>query len=252
MIYGLYQSAAGMMVNEYRQNALANNLANAETVGFKRDIATFAERQRASEAGRRDGPTSELLERLSGGIWLAQTQTDFSEAGFIKTDNPLDVALAGPGFLRVGANGGDYLTRDGRMVMNADGWLVSAVDGAPILGRGGQPIRLNPHAGPASISFDKDGRISQDGKRVGWLDIVDVEDYEDLRKVGAGRFAVEGTRLTTSLAEVTPRHVEHSGVDAIKELVSMIEASRAYQFNAQMVSLQDQSAGRLISVVANT
>lgn len=250
MIYGLYQSAAGMMVNEYRQNVLANNLANAETTGFKREIATFAERLRASQAGRRVGPTNDLMEALSGGIWLARTDTDFSEGAFVNSDNPLDVALAGPGFLRVAADGHEYLTRDGRMVMDRDGWLVAAVDGGSILGHAGQPIRLNPRGG--EVSIDEDGRITQDGVRVGWLGLVDVRDYQALRKAGASRFAADEVELTPSPARVIPGFTEHSGVAPIKELTTMIEASRAYQFNAQMVTLQDQSAGRLINAVANT
>lgn len=250
MIYGLYQSAAGMMVNEYRQSVLANNLANAETVGFKRDIATFAERLRASDAGRRDGPTSDLLETLSGGVWLAQTETDFSEAAFTKTDNPLDVAIAGPGFLRVAANGQEYLTRDGRMIMDPDGWLVAATDGARILGQTGQPIRLNPRGG--EVSIDEDGRISQGGKRVARLAVVDVDEYHKLAKAGASRFLGDDVKLTRSAAKVYTGVTESSGVEPIKELVTMIEAARAYQLNAQMVTLQDQTAGRLLSVVANT
>ena len=98
MIYGLYQSAAGMMVNEYRQNVLANNIANAETVGFKREMTSFAERLLASEAGRREGPSKDLMEALSGGIWLGRTDTDFSAGAAIKTDNPLDVMITGSGF----------------------------------------------------------------------------------------------------------------------------------------------------------
>ncbi len=57
MIYGLYQSAAGMLVNEYRQTVQANNLANADTVGFKPDVPVFAERVPARLAGRRAGPS---------------------------------------------------------------------------------------------------------------------------------------------------------------------------------------------------
>jgi flagellar basal body rod protein FlgG len=250
MIYGLYQSAAGMMVNEYRQNVLANNLANAETVGFKRDVVAFAERQRASEAGRREGPTNELLEGLCGGVWLAQTKTDFDEGNLVRSENPLDVALAGPGFLRVAARGQEYLTRDGRMVMDPDGWLVAATDGAAILGRGGQPIRLNPRGG--AVSIDEDGRIEQDGATRGRLAVVGVDDADRLRKTGASRFVAEDAQLGRSPAKVMSGYTESSGVEPIQELVSMIAASRAYQFNAQMVSLQDASAGRLINVVAST
>jgi len=249
MIYGLYQSAAGMMVNEYRQDVLANNIANGETVGFKREIASFAERLRASEAGRRSGPTNDLMEALSGGVWLARTDTDFGEGAFVRTDAPLDVAIAGPGFLRVGANGQEYLTRDGRMAMNADGWLVSAADGALILGQAGQPVRLNPRGEPPSI--DEDGRISQGNVTVNRLGLVDVDDYHKLRKAGAGRFVLGDARLTGSAARLESGFIESSGVEPIQELVTMIGAARAYQLNAQMLTLQDQTAGRLINVVAN-
>ena len=250
MIYGLYQSAAGMMVNEYRQNVLANNLANAETAGFKRDVATFAERTPASEAGVREGSGADLMELLSGGVWLSKTDTDFSESSFIHTDKPLDVALAGPGFLRVSSNGNEYLTRDGRMNMDANGWLRSATDGASVLGSAGQPIRLNPRGG--EISIDENGAISQGGQRTAQLGITDVEDYDVLRKAGAERFSFEGAKLTPSPATVTSGAMESSGVTPVRELVTMIEASRAYQLNAQMVSMQDQSAGRLINAVAST
>ncbi|RMF81664.1 MAG: flagellar hook-basal body complex protein, partial [Planctomycetota bacterium] len=152
MIYGLYQSAAGMMVNEYRQGVLANNLANAETTGFKRDIAAFSERRTASQAGERRGPTHDLMERLTGGIWLGKTTTDFGEGALQRTGMATDVALAGPGFFQVrDASGADLLTRDGRLLIDGDGWLVSATDGAQVLGRGGAPIRLNPRGGEPTI-----------------------------------------------------------------------------------------------------
>ena len=250
MIYGLYQSAAGMLVNEYRQDVIANNLANAETVGFKRELATFAERMPASEAGMRQGPSNELLNPLTGGVWLSRTHTDYSEGSMVRTENPLDVALAGSGFLRVMANGEEQLTRDGRMLMDTTGRLVSVTDGADVLSITGQPIRLNPRGG--EIAIDEDGRIQQDGHTVARLGVVDVDNYNALRKTGAGRFSAEGTTLTESPAKVMAEYTEHSGVEPIRELVAMIEASRAYSFNGQMVSLQDQAASRLISTVANT
>ena len=245
----MYQSAAGMMVNEYRTNVLANNIANAETPGFKRDIASFAERQRASEAGRREGASNDLLEGLTGGLWLGETETDFSEASFVRTEQPLDVAIAGAGFLRVRSNGNEYLTRDGRMLMTDQGWLVSAVDGAEMLGQGGQPIRLNPRGAKPHIS--ENGTITQGNVIAGRLDVVNAENYQALRKVGASRFDASATRLTEPLGVLQSGYVEGPGVEAVKELTTMIEASRAYQLNAQMVTLQDQSAGRLINVVAN-
>ena len=118
----------------------------------------------ASEAGVRRGPSSELLDPLTGGIWLSRTHTDFSEGAMVRTEDPLDVALAGPGFLRVMDSGKELLTRDGRMRMDDRGRLVAAADGAEILGVTGQPIQLNPHGG--DVMIDQEGRIQQDGHTV--------------------------------------------------------------------------------------
>ena len=80
---------------------------------------------------------------------------------------------------------------------------------------------------------------------------IDVDDYHKLRKIGASRFQSDGAQLTGSPAELQQGAMELSGVEPIKELATMIEASRAYMLNAQMLTLQDQSAGRLINLVAS-
>jgi flagellar basal body rod protein FlgG len=247
MIYGLYQSAAGMLTSEYRQAVLANNIANADTTGFKRDIATFAERLPAALAGVRRGPSAPNLAGLSGGLWLGRTQTDFSAAPKSATGNWQDVALDGPGFLMVAANGQRVLTRDGRLLLDAGGQLVAASDGAPVLGVGGVPIHLNPRGGQPSI--DSGGRIEQDGALVGELGLADVKNYAALRKVGAARFAAPDDELMPAAALVQAGCVESSGTQPLSELVNMMEASHAYQLNARMITLQDDSVGKLISTV---
>ncbi len=248
MIYGLYNSAAGMMTNEYRQAVLANNLANAETTGFKRDVAVFAERQPASTAGLRHGPSARDLQTLSGGLWLGETLTDHTEAAMIRTDNPLDVAIDGPGFLSVAVDGQQLYTRDGRLMMNRDGALVAAVDGAPLLGRSGQTIQLNPLGGQPRI--DTNGYVIQDGQRMAQLALTDFRDYGALTKVGENRWAGPEEDVLQAPARIASGTLESSGVEPLNELVTMIEASRAYQMNAQMVSLQNTSIGRLISLIS--
>jgi flagellar basal-body rod protein FlgG len=250
MIYGLYESAAGMLTNDYRQAVLANNIANADTVGFKRDVATFAERLPARLEGERSGPSAVGLEGLSGGQWLGRTFTDYTDAPKIRTDNPYDIALDGPGFLVVQANGQRLYTRDGRMTKSPDGVLVAASDGAPILGRGGIPIRLNPYGGPPSV--DTDGRIMQDGGVVGQLELVDFENYAALQKAGAARFTAPGDRQLPAPVLVQSGCLEGSGVQPVTELVSMMEATQAYQLNARMVTLQDDSVSKLINVLSQT
>ncbi len=245
MIYGLYNSAAGMMVNEYRQSVLANNIANAETVGFKRDIAVFAERIPAANAGIRNGPSDPTVADLSGGLWLGTTQTDFSPATKLQTGNELDLAIDGPGFFAVADDGQTLYTRDGRMMMDTDGLLVSVTDGAPLLGIGGVPVILNRYGSQPQI--DEDGRVYQDSRLAGQLQLVDFNDYSSLRKVDSSRFAAPDDAAQAAPGRLRSGFTEGSGVKPLTELVSMIEASRAYQLNAQMVSLQDQSVSQLIN-----
>lgn len=248
MIYGLYNSAAGMMTNEYRQSVVANNLANAETAGFKRDVATFAERMPAELAGRRDGPSARDLAGLSGGMWLGQTHTSFAPGPLQQTGNHTDVALDGPGFLVVEKDGESLLTRDGRLMVDVDGRLVSVTDGAAVLNAAGRPVRLNPRGG--EVSIDRDGRISQGGRPAGQLALTDVADYAALDKVSAGRFRFDQDQTIPAAAALRSGFVEHSSVNPIKEMVSMIEATRTYQLNAQMLTMQDQSVGQLLSVLS--
>lgn len=248
MIYGLYQSAAGMMTHEYRQDVIANNLANAETPGFKREIAVASERRPESPAGAHRGPSDQLLKTLSGGVWLAQTETDFGEGALVHTENPLDVALAGPGFFRVQKGDQTYLTRDGRFTTQPDGSIVSVTDGAQVLGGGGIPLRINPRGGKPTI--DDIGRIFQNRIEVGRLSVTDVDNYRALQKSGASRFTAHGASPVETPAIVQQGYIENAGVEPVKELVSMLESTRAYQLNAQMLTMQDQTAGRLIAAVA--
>lgn len=247
MIYGYYQSAAGMLTNEYRQSVIANNLANAETIGFKRDVATFSERLRADRTGLRSGASHRALDGMTGGTWLGQTHTDFSPASFIRTDQPLDLAIDGDGFFMVEQSGRPVLTRDGRFVTDERGLIRSAADGAPLLSRGGSPMFSNPRGG--AIHVDEDGRLSQDGAPLGQIALVDVADRTALRKVGASRFDPGAQQPVQADSLIRSGLLESSGVEPVRELVSMIEAARAYQMNAQMISLQDQSIGRLLSQI---
>lgn len=249
MIYGLYQSAAGMLTTEYQQTVAANNLANADTVGFKRDVAIFAERLPAAEAGQRSGASAATLAALSGGQWLGQTFTDYSPGAKAPTGNPLDVAIDGLGFFSVaGPDGQPLYTRDGRFQVDRRGQLVAATDGAPVLARGGLPVHTNPLGG--QVSVNEIGEVVQDGHAVAELDVVDFTDYALLRKVGANRVAAPQGTAAPAYRRMEAGFTESSGVQPLPELVGMIAAARTYQMNAQMISLQDQSVGRLLSVIS--
>lgn len=250
MIYGLYNSAAGMLVNEYRQNVIANNLANADTVGFKRDVAVFAERDTEHVSGtRKNNPSDPLREALTGGLWLGQTQTDFRPGPQQRTGRGLDAALDGPGFFLVQKGDQQLLTRDGRFVRDPLGF-VTAVDGARVLQVNGQPLRVNPLGSEPTI--DADGNVSQDGAVVGRLALVDVENYRTLEKTDGERFTAPDGFVQQAPAFVRGGYLEQPDVEPVIELTRMMETTRAYQLNAQMLTLQDQTLGRLINAVASS
>src|ERR1041385_2408219 len=98
MIYGLYLSASGVLASSYRQDVIANNLANAETVGFKKDLAGFIERRvEASSTGAVDPRWS----NMTGGLWAEPTRIDLSQGEMESTGNSTDVAIQGRGYFMV-------------------------------------------------------------------------------------------------------------------------------------------------------
>jgi len=250
MTYGLWLSAAGMQVNQYRQNILANNLANTNTVGFKKDLAVLSERMVESLSGPDAGRFGHgLLDGLPGGTFVRPTYHSFAEGARNVTGNPLDVAIDGDGFFAVRVGDQTRYTRDGRFTVNADHELVMvAGDGrAKVLDELGQPIVLLPGPAPQIAS---DGTVQQGNVEVGKIGVVEVADRNTLRKVGAGLFQATGGRpLPVAQATVLPGTVEQSNADPIEGLTSLIEVARAYQLNAQMISLQDQTIGQAVSRV---
>src|SRR5438477_1085662 len=106
MLYGLYLSAAGVQTSSYRQDVIANNLANSETVGFKRDLALFQARRTALNESRRAGDWSDpLLEGLGGGTFVMPPATDHSQGELDHTGATLDLAVEGDGYFAVNDGG---------------------------------------------------------------------------------------------------------------------------------------------------
>src|SRR3954470_23647119 len=146
MLYGLYQSAAGIQSSSYRQDVIATNIANAETAGFKRDIAMFDEPLTEDQARRiaTGNSTNAILENLGGGLLAHPTLVDTRQGDLEPTSNPLDIGIEGKGFFQVrNAKGERFLTRNGQFSTDRAGTLILASsDGQAVLDDHGNPIRL--------------------------------------------------------------------------------------------------------------
>jgi len=247
MNYGLYLAASALRVNQTRQDVIANNLANVNTAGFKRDLLAIRASRSAPEAlGLPPHLTAPILDEVGGGLRDDGTRTRFTQGPLIRTGNDLDLALQGQGFFAVQADGEKRYTRDGRFARDAAGQLVTAAGAHPVLDANDQPIRLP--SGTASV--DARGILSVGETRVS-LKIVDFDDPSVLIKAGGNTYVTDGPPVEQP-AEATVRNqfIEGSGVEPTAALVEMISAQRCYQAAAKLIQFTDTMLGKAVNDIA--
>lgn len=249
----MHISSSGALTSMYRLDALTNNLANVNTVGFKPH--TPYTRQRDVVRVEDNLPfmdSNALLEQLGAGVLLAPTRVDFTQGSLASTGNPLDVAISGDGFLTVEAEtSGDtaafHLTRDGRLAIDQAGRLVMSSSGKPVLDVAGQAIRLDD---TADIKFGADGRVYQNDAQVAQLRLVDVPDRSRLNKKGEGLFTITNDALegmTTATGQLKQGMVEQSSVNEISALMAVQSAASDVRMNLEMIGYHDQLMDRAIN-----
>jgi flagellar basal-body rod protein FlgG len=235
MIKGIYTSALAMRQGILRQEVTANNLANASTVGFKRD-RLFVEELTAA-AG--ENPTTDPLS-LKTRQW-----TEFSSGAFNPTGGSLDLALQSRGLFVISDGQTEYYTRDGRFERNADGLLVD-VQGRAVQGDGGS---ITLPAGLVAVS--PEGVISVDGVVIDRLKVVNFDDPQALRKSSGSAFTKTdaAAEIPVENAVVRQGFLEASNVDTVKEMVDMISTARNYEINAKLLTAQDESLRHAVNEI---
>jgi flagellar basal-body rod protein FlgF len=212
----------------------ANNIANADTTGFKvEQLMVSAEvGENARNASIRPG-ASFVLDRGVG--------RDFGQGSLQQTGRDLDFAIDGEGvFFRIQDGGGEAYTRDGAFTVGPEGELVTKA-GLPVLGDGA-PIVIDPVRGPISVATD--GTISQQGQPVGRLDLARFDTLSVLSKDGDGlyRNASNAAPIDATGVQVRQGMLEGSNVNPLIEITQLIEISRAYERATKMIdNLQDLS-----------
>ncbi len=247
MTRGMYTAATGMLANQTALDAISENLANADTTGYKQDIPRLQSFRETLLARQNDAAQGPSVGGLGSGAAVASLATDFSQGGLKQTGNPLDVALSGDGALVVQTPQGVRLTRDGAMTQNAQGVLVEASGGFPVLGRNGKPIRLP--TGAKKITISPAGRIAADGATVGSLMLASLSGSAGATKVGDNQFT-GAVRSAAGTATVQQGVLETSNVSVIKEMVSMITINRAYETNQKMLKAEDDATNKAVNDVA--
>lgn len=242
MIRGLYTSTAGLTARLARMAVISNNLANATTVGFKQDLIDEQEFWRLLLD--RLGPDQARVGALATANVPGEPLIDLTPGPLEATEQPLDLALEGPGFFVVETPDGERLTRAGNFSLDGERRLVAA-DGALVLGQDG-PITLPP----GDVTIAPDGTISVDGTAVGQLRIVELPAGANLEKEGATRFAVVGgAPAPAAQTQVRQGFLEGANVDLAGQMVAMLALLRGYQAGQRLLQLQDDVLGKAVNEI---
>lgn len=222
---------------------VAHGLAQANTTGFKGDMISF-------ESVRTVGPgqTVEIGDiRDKDFVKARQTHVNTAQGELVRTGNPLDIALTGNGYLRIETEQGERLTRDGRLMVNRDGLLMTT-NGDKVLSSMGAEIFLPPEQRP---TFDADGTIRADNQVVGQLGLQAIAADAQLKKDAQGHIIPpEGERMALNTTfGVHQGHLEGSNVKPVEMMVKLINVQRNFEALNQVIQTyrrMDSAANRLV------
>ncbi|MDR1870222.1 MAG: flagellar basal-body rod protein FlgF [Treponema sp.] len=280
MIRGWYTGASGMRAQQFRLDAVANNLANVDTDGYKKDVAAFKAFpelliRRQEDDGVYHIPfgsadAAPIVGKMGMGVELNELYTNFEQGKAKETQSDFDVMLDGKGFLAVATPYGERYTRNGSFVLGKEGFLETK-EGYPVLGENG-PIRVKDN----NFLIDKDGgvwinaaypddpeiMVSRDKNEwedkllLDTLKLVEFDLDRYLEKQGSSLYRESDTSGPAMIMEegrrpkVIQGFIEGSNVDPVVEMIQMIEVNRAYEANQKVIQTEETALGTLINQVA--
>jgi flagellar basal-body rod protein FlgG len=238
MLEGLNSAAAGMAAQQQRLDAVANDLSNANTTGYKHGRVGF--RDLVYQQGGRASATGV---RTGHGAAAVDAGKSFEQGGLERTDRHLDVAIQGEGFLKIKlADGTQALTRDGNLQLDGRRRLATQ-DGALVQ----PPVTIPAGLTEDDISIASDGTVSAGARRLGRIEVVSVRSPQQLTPLGGNAFvssATSGNPVAASTAtRLSQGALEASNVDESDAMVSMIESQRAFQLASKAIETADEMWG---------
>jgi flagellar basal-body rod protein FlgG len=235
MLEGLYSAASGLMAQQLRLDTVASDIANVNTVGYKRVRVSFHDLayQAPAQGGGRG------IETGSGAAAQVMGRS-FAQGALRRSDNPLDLGIEGPGFLRVRtAAGQEALTRDGALKLSAEGELVTAT-GLRLV----PPVTLPRGTQAEDVRIGRTGQVTTAaGRELGRIELVDVPAPDGLIAAGDNLYlpsAASGAVRGASGALVQGT-LEQSNVDLADAMVDMMNAQKSFALASQAVRTQDQA-----------
>ncbi len=257
MVRALYTAWTGLRNEEKRMDVMTNNMANADTTGFKKIDATAQSFDRHLAVKIDDETVGINLKQGIGGaalgVKIGETFYDMSQGSFRETGNEYNVALSGKGFFTIqttnkaGETSTKY-TRDGDFTVTREGYLVTK-DGDSVLDSNGNRIQI-PNANIVPVSINTLGEIYSGNNYVTRLGLTDFQSYEALSSYGENMYQpVEGAVQVDADCTVTQGYLEMSNVNMVTEMVDLINISRSFETNQKMMQAVDQSLDKAVNEI---
>lgn len=236
----IYLALSRQMTLHTNMAITANNVANMNTPGYRAQNMLFAE-YLSDERGMED-PLSFVYDR---------GQYQNGAAGPMQqTENPLDIALVGPGFFGVdGPGDASTFSRAGHLQMAPDGTLQTAA-GFAVLDQGGAPIIIPQDA--QELKIDDNGIVSTEAGPIGTIQIMEFANIEELDPMGNGLYATEAVGTPATQTKVKQGYIEGSNVNSIVEMTNMIEISRSFQSMQQAMQTENERLRNAIQKLTRT
>lgn len=236
---GLYVALSSQIALERRLNTIADNVANASTVGFRATGVKF------------EDIVSGLGQKSVSFVSTGDTYLSTASGGLRETGNPFDFAIKGDAWFGIETPAGTVMTRDGRFTLQENGALVT-VEGYPVLDAGGAPIQLDPREGPPEASAD--GMLRQNGQAVGALGLYNFDPGINFTRYANSGIIPNGQpepvvdRIDVGIAQ---GFVEESNVNPILEMTRLITVQRAFENAAAAIRSSDQTFGEAVRTLGS-
>lgn len=243
---GLYTAASAMQTNMRRMNITSNNLANADTDGFKRTDSiqkTFSEML----ISKIDSNGKNEIGKLGSGVEIAENYTDYSSGSINHTDNKLDIAIKGRGFFTLQTPQGIRYSRNGSFSLNNLNQIINK-QGHLLLNQQGEPIQTIPGR---EISIDKTGQIYFGDLAGDKINIADFNNYRNLSKIGDNLYQTNDGLVENQANnfQIMQGYLESSNVNIVREMAGMIQTTRAYETNQKIIQTIDNSLDKAVNDV---
>lgn len=262
MMRSLWTAASGMKAQQITVDTIANNLANVNTVGFKKERVEFNSLlyETIRNAGDIDQGGTPINLQVGHGVYTAGSVKTFTQGNLEMTEGSLDFAISGGGFFAVkSADGETQYTKDGafKMALYDGGLVLSTVKGYPVLGTDGEPITFDNGTNPSNLNVDEKGNLSyvSNGESVDLgkqMQVVQFNNVSGVKSLGSGFFQqtiasgeplLESENEELEGSQINQGMLESSNVQAVEEMVKMIIAQRAYELSSKAIQTSDDMLG---------